>query len=137
MQRSSHTKEAFAISAIDVPLTVVAATLGGLAVALGAFGAHALRDRLDAAHRATYETAVHYQMFHALTALVLGTAGIAPIGGSAVWAGWLFIAGIATFSGSLYALSLRPLRALGPVTPLGGFLFLTGWAVLVLGALHA
>lgn len=119
----------------DALLVALAAFSGFLAVALGAFGAHALRTRLDEEHRHTYETAVHYQIVHALAALVSGLA-VGFLGGLAVWAGWFFLSGTVLFSGSLYVLSLRRIRLLGPVTPFGGLLFLAGWTLLVVGALH-
>ena len=101
-----------------------------LAVAIGAFGAHALRDSFGQGMAEVYETGVRYQFYHALALFVVAYAvnrwptSLAPL------AGWLFIAGIILFSGSLYALSLSGVRVLGAVTPLGGVAFLAGWAVL-------
>jgi uncharacterized membrane protein YgdD (TMEM256/DUF423 family) len=107
---------------------------GFLAVAAGAFGAHALRDRLSAEHLAVFETAARYQMYHALA--LLAVALLLPLRplGTLQWAGWLFVVGTALFSGSLYALALTGTRWLGAITPLGGIAFLAGWICLALSA---
>lgn len=94
-----------------------------LAVAAGAFGAHALRGRLDAEFLAVYEVGVRYQIMHAL-ALLAVSGGLARWPGSRLAvSGWLFVAGTVLFSGSLYALALSGVRAFGAVTPVGGVLF--------------
>jgi uncharacterized membrane protein YgdD (TMEM256/DUF423 family) len=108
---------------------------GGLAVALGAFGAHALQSRLPADRLAIFETGVRYQMYHALA--LVGVAFVLQAGGRAALAtsaGWAFVAGIVIFSGSLYALVLTGVRAWGAVTPIGGLALLAGWALLALAA---
>ena len=96
-----------------------------LGVAAGAFGAHALKSMVDAARIETFEVAVRYQMFHAIAVVLSGMLG-APA------AGWCFLAGVVLFSGSLYLLVLTGARWLGAVTPVGGILFLAGWALLAL-----
>ena len=105
-----------------------AAILAGLAVVLGAFGAHAMQDRYDATALATFETAVRYQMYHALALLGCGLLGKTGhrSGGAAV----CFVLGIVLFSGSLYVLVLTGTKWLGAVTPLGGVAFVAGWALL-------
>jgi uncharacterized membrane protein YgdD (TMEM256/DUF423 family) len=107
----------------------------GLAVALGAFGAHALRGRLAADMLANFETGVRYQMYHALALLAVAWA-VSRWSGSnlPVAAGWLFVAGTMLFSASLYVLSLTGTRWLGAITPLGGVSFVVGWLCLVLAA---
>ena len=107
------------------------ALLAGLAVAAGAFGAHALRDRLAPDMLAIFETGVRYQMYHALALVAVAWASVHWPESSATAAGWLFVAGIVLFSGTLYVLALSGVRWLGAITPLGGFCFLGGWAVLV------
>jgi uncharacterized membrane protein YgdD (TMEM256/DUF423 family) len=107
---------------------------GLLGVALGAFGAHALRGSLDALGLATFETGVRYQLVHALALLAVSWAVTRWPGSTAAAAGWLFAAGIVLFSGSLYALVLTGQRWMGAVTPLGGVCFLAGWALLAWGA---
>jgi uncharacterized membrane protein YgdD (TMEM256/DUF423 family) len=107
-----------------------------LAVAAGAFGAHALRERLAADRLAVFETAARYQMYHALALLVAGWAVARWPGGAAVAAGWLFVAGTLVFSGSLYLLTLTGARWLGAITPLGGLAFILGWAALAWAALR-
>lgn len=104
----------------------LAAALCFLAVALGAFGAHALKDTL-AAHAMTevWNKAVLYHFVHAIALLVLA---VVP-GGSRV-AGWLFFGGIVIFSGSLYLLALTNVKWLGAITPIGGLCFLAGWLCL-------
>ncbi len=111
--------------------------LGFIGVGLGAFGAHALRSRLAPDLLAIYQTGVQYHLLHALA--LLGVAAWLARGGSgaAVLAGWLFVAGVVVFSGSLYALSLSGVRALGAVTPIGGVAFLAGWAALAWEAWRA
>jgi uncharacterized membrane protein YgdD (TMEM256/DUF423 family) len=106
--------------------TIVAlgALNGALAVAAGAFGAHALKERLDARMLEIFETGARYHMYHALAMVLCGV--IASRG--ATTAGWLFQAGIVVFSGSLYALALTGVRGLGAITPLGGLAFIAGWA---------
>jgi len=96
-----------------------------LAVGLGAFGAHALKARLEPDMLAIFETGVRYQVYHALALLLL-----AAVRGPSK-AGWCFTAGIVLFSGSLYILALTGVRKWGAVTPIGGVLFLTGWLILL------
>jgi uncharacterized membrane protein YgdD (TMEM256/DUF423 family) len=117
----------------------IAASFGFLGVALGAFGAHALQDRFGDYEKGVWQTAVHYHLLHALVLLVYGIAlaaipGLGDIVGPALlsWIGWLFVAGILVFSGSLYALTLSGVRMLGAITPIGGVAFLSGWALLAL-----
>jgi uncharacterized membrane protein YgdD (TMEM256/DUF423 family) len=113
-------------------LFAVGAVLAGIGVTLGAFGAHALEARLTAERLATFETAVRYQMLHALAILAAALLG----GERAAFAGLLFLAGIALFSGSLYLLVLTGVRWLGAITPLGGVAFIAGWGVLALAGLR-
>jgi len=126
---------------------LVGAVFGGFGVMLGAFGAHALKARLDPAALDTWQTAVSYQLIHALALVALGiwlrsglsqagmTGAVEP-GRLTALACMLFAAGIVLFSGSLYVLALGGPRWLGPVTPLGGVAFIAGWVVLALAALR-
>ena len=116
---------------------ILGCAFGLLAVAAGAFGAHALRERLPADLLAVFETAARYQMYHALALLAVAWAAGEWPGSAAALAGWLFTAGIVIFSGSLYVLSLTGVRWLGAITPLGGVAFLAGWALLGWAALRA
>ena len=108
---------------------MTAAWLGALGVGLGAFGAHGLRSRLDAAALASWSTAVEYQLLHAVALLAVGLyasgAGSVP-----VWTLRLWTAGIVLFSGSIYLLVLGGPRWLGPITPVGGICLLAGWVML-------
>lgn len=113
---------------------LLGAMLAGVAVAAGAFGAHGLRDRLAPDMLAVYETAVRYQMYHALALFAVAWSAARWPAGPAAIAGWCFVAGIAIFSGSLYVLALSGARWLGAVTPLGGLAFLAGWTVLAVAA---
>lgn len=106
----------------------LAALLFALAVAFGAFGAHALKARLAPDLQAMWQTAVQYHAWHAMGLLVAGLFLLhKPQSGGAALAAWLFVAGIVLFSGSLYALALTGARWLGAVTPLGGAAFIAGW----------
>jgi uncharacterized membrane protein YgdD (TMEM256/DUF423 family) len=107
-----------------------------VAVAAGAFGAHALRERLAPEMLAVFEVGARYHMYHALALLAAAWAIGRWPGGTAVTAGWLFVAGTLVFSGSLYLLSLTGQRWLGAVTPLGGLAFILGWAALAWAALR-
>jgi uncharacterized membrane protein YgdD (TMEM256/DUF423 family) len=116
-------------------LTLAAALAGFTGVALGAFGAHGLRNRLAPEMLAAFETGVRYQLIHAV-ALLGVAASIGRIGGRLVaTAGWLFLAGIVLFSGSLYLLALTGVTVLGAITPIGGVAFLAGWACLAIAAI--
>ena len=105
-----------------------------LAVALGAFGAHALKARLDANMLAVFETGVRYQMVHALALLAVGWACTRWPGPAVTTSGWLFLVGTVFFSGSLYALALTGTRWLGAVTPIGGVAWLSAWLLLAWAA---
>jgi uncharacterized membrane protein YgdD (TMEM256/DUF423 family) len=113
------------------------AFLAFVAVALGAFGAHALKQRLSADSLAVFETGVRYQMYHSLALLAVAYAAERWSGGLAAAAGILFVVGIVLFSGSLYLLGFTGVRALGAVTPFGGLAFLAGWTCLIVAALRA
>jgi uncharacterized membrane protein YgdD (TMEM256/DUF423 family) len=113
-----------------------AALLGALAVALGAFGAHGLKQILSTEQLAIFETGVRYQVYHVLALLATGILYIHFTGKYLLWAGRLFTAGIIIFSGSLYLLCwLHPqYKWLGAITPLGGVCFIAGWFCLFIGA---
>lgn len=110
-----------------------------LAVAFGAFGAHLLRDQLGAALSQTYETAVRYQMYHAIALILVDLLRARTSTGEKALgvAGVLFIAGIVLFSGSLYAMSFTGTRAFGAITPLGGAALLVGWVAFAIGCRRA
>ncbi len=114
---------------------------GFLAVALGAFGAHGLKRRLlplvDGAQRLEWwQTAAHYHLAHALALGLVAVLAARVTGGLPRTAGWAFQVGILLFSGSLYAMTLSGVRALGAVTPLGGVGLLVGWACVAAAALR-
>ena len=109
------------------------AVLGLVAVALGAFGAHALRSRVTPELLATFETGVRYHVYHALALFACAWAMDRWPSPQVVWAGGLFVTGIVLFSGSLYLLTLTGARWWGGVTPLGGLAFLAGWVCLAWG----
>ena len=116
---------------------VLGCVFGFVAVAAGAFGAHALRARLEPDLLAVFETGARYQMYHALALLGVALAAARNPAPALQWAGWLFAAGILIFSGSLYVLALSGVRWLGAITPIGGLCFLGGWIALALGGLRA
>ena len=113
-------------------LFITLASLSGmLAVCFGAFGAHALRDRLDDYLMGVFETAVQYHFYHALALLAVGVIALnQPQTVMLKSAGWLFLTGTIIFSGSLYILALTGTKWLGAITPLGGLAFIAGWACL-------
>jgi uncharacterized membrane protein YgdD (TMEM256/DUF423 family) len=117
---------------------VLGALFAFAAVALGAFGAHALKARFTADALAVWQTAVLYHGWHALALVAVGLAMLqrGSVPGFA-WAAWLFAAGIVLFSGSLYALALTGVRGLGAVTPAGGLALLAGWLAFAWGAWRA
>ncbi len=122
-------------------LILCAAAAGGLAVILGAFGAHGLKGRLTPDQLISFETGVRYQMFHALALFACAWLRERGLAGAGV-AGGLFLAGMLLFSGSIYLLATRDLtgltgwRWLGPVTPLGGLCLIAGWIALLASALR-
>lgn len=110
---------------------VLAGVNGFLAVALGAFAAHGLKNILGPDLLATFQTGVQYHMYHTLALLAVGILALQFPGQSGLRiAGYLFLAGILIFSGSLYVLALSGIRWLGAITPIGGVAFLAGWAML-------
>jgi len=112
---------------------IIGSLLAFLAVTIGAFGAHALKERLSMEMQAIFEVGVRYHMYHALAIMIVAFAignyqsSLLPI------SGWLFLSGTIIFSGSLYLLALTGIRALGAITPVGGILFLLGWLFLAIG----
>lgn len=114
---------------------LLGAANAALAVLLGAFGAHSLKTHLSADMMAVYQTGLQYHLFHALGLLAVGFA-LKQIGDSAWlrWSGWLMLAGIVIFSGSLYVLSATGWKWLGAVTPLGGLSFIVAWVLFAVAA---
>jgi uncharacterized membrane protein YgdD (TMEM256/DUF423 family) len=105
-----------------------------VSIAAGAFGAHALRARLEPRPLEVFETAARYHMYHALGMVLCALAVAAGV--KATGAGWVMQAGIAVFSGSLYALALTDVKVLGAITPIGGTLMMVGWGMLAWAALR-
>jgi len=123
------------ITAMDRTFLLIGAVLGFLGVALGAFAAHGLKNRLSPEMLEVFDTGVRYHMYHTFAILIVAAA-IGHIGNARLLAiaGWFFFAGILLFSGSLYALALTGAGIFGAVTPIGGVLFLIGWTSLALFA---
>ncbi len=119
------------------PFLSIAGILGCLGVAAGAFGAHALKTRLAPELLASFQTGVLYHLVHTLALAVVAIAASQISPGLARWSGWLFISGIALFSGSLYLLALTGVRGFGAITPVGGLCFLAGWACLAVAAFRS
>lgn len=115
-------------------IATLGGVLGALAVGLGAFGAHGLREQLTPARLETWQTAAHYHLVHALALVAL--AALAPtLGpGAAQRVAIAWLAGVLIFSGSLYALCLTDIRVLGAITPFGGVSLIVGWGLLAWSA---
>ncbi|WDZ55849.1 DUF423 domain-containing protein [Paenibacillus polymyxa] len=108
-----------------------------LAVALGAFGAHALKKRLSADMISIFQTGIQYQIAHGLGLLLLGVLADSLVHSSLiVTAGWVMLVGILLFSGSLYALSISGVRKLGAITPIGGLAFLASWVIVIVAVVQ-
>jgi uncharacterized membrane protein YgdD (TMEM256/DUF423 family) len=118
---------------------VLGALAGAAGVALGAFGAHALKARLTPDQLAVWQTAVQYHIWHALALVAIGIIVSAALPGSTAlrWAGWLMVAGLVLFSGSLYVLVLSGARWLGAVTPFGGTAWIAAWLLLAWAVLRS
>lgn len=114
----------------------IGALLGGLGVAAGAFGAHGLKNRVEPRLLEVFETAVRYHMYHALALIAVAWVISRAPGTMSTAAGWLMVAGIAIFSGSLYIMTFTGLRWLGAITPIGGVCLILGWLCLALAARH-
>ncbi len=112
----------------------VGALAGALGVALGAFGAHGLKSRVEPELLTVFETGVRYHMYHALALLAVGWAAGRWPGSGVEASGWLFACGIVIFSGSLYLMTLTGARWLGAITPIGGLAFIAGWTLLAISA---
>lgn len=121
-----------------MPFFIIAGAINAfLAVAFGAFGAHALKEKLSEKYLAIWDTAVQYQMYHAIGLIVIGILMSSNIIGNVSqlsWAGYLMLAGIVIFSGSLYVLSLSGIGILGAITPIGGVAFLAAWVLVIVSA---
>lgn len=115
---------------------IVGAINAFIAVALGAFGAHGLKEKLDPYYLDIWKTGVTYQMFHATGILIIGLliGKVTEASPQFTWSGWLMLAGIIIFSGSLYTLSLTKIGILGAITPIGGVCFLAAWILMIIGA---
>lgn len=109
---------------------IIAGISGFLSVGLGAFGAHGLKNKLSPEMMAVFQTGVQYHQIHTIALLVVALLLGNSASGAGTCAGWLFVAGIVIFSGSLYALSITEIRILGAITPIGGLAFLAGWLCL-------
>jgi uncharacterized membrane protein YgdD (TMEM256/DUF423 family) len=114
---------------------IIGAINAFLAVALGAFGAHGLADKLGPKYLEIWKTGVTYQMFHATGILVIALL-LGKVASSSLftWSGWLMFIGIIFFSGSLYILSVTKVGILGAITPIGGVCFLAAWILMIVGA---
>lgn len=112
---------------------ILGALFAFIGVAAGAFGAHTLRDIIPTQYLHTFETGVRYQMYHAFALIVTAWALDKRSDTYFRFAGWMFVAGIVLFSGSLYILSLTGTAWLGAITPFGGVSFLAGWILMILG----
>ena len=122
---------------LDKIIVLTASLLGALTIAIGAFGAHGLKELVDIEALASFETGVRYQMYHVFALLIIGFTTVIPPK-TKKWVFRFFVLGIILFSGSIYLLSLNTLlsfdsRSIGFITPIGGFLLIIGWLRLTYG----
>lgn len=110
----------------------IAAISGALAVLLGAFGAHMLKQTVSSELLEVYKTGVQYQFYHTFALLAVGIIGRQYPSGILKWSGYLFIAGTAIFSGFLYLLAITGIKALGMIVPIGGLLLVAAWICLLM-----
>ena len=124
---------------MDRTFFIIGSFLAGLAVVLGAFGAHGLKNLVAPELIGTWEKAVRYQIYHALALLILAWAITHWPENARLWSlgGWLFLAGVVFFSGSLYLLVLSGIKWLGAITPLGGVAFGIGWLLVLIASWRA
>ncbi|WP_257347531.1 DUF423 domain-containing protein [Pseudalkalibacillus decolorationis] len=117
---------------------ILGAVNAGLAVILGAFGAHGLESKLSAKMMEVFKTGVQYHIFHALGLFVIAFLADKFAGSALIhWAGWVMLIGIVLFSGSLYVLSTTGISKLGIITPFGGLAFIISWLLIVIAAIKA
>jgi len=115
-------------------LILAGCLFAALAVVAGAFGAHALKDKMAEDLMKVYQTGVQYHFYHALGLILIGLLALHfPAARALPWAGGIMALGIVLFSGSLYALSLSGIRVLGAITPIGGVAFIVAWAMTAIG----
>lgn len=119
------------------PFLLLGALSAGISVAAGAFGAHALREKVEPRLLEVFQTGAQYQMYHALALVAVGLFASRWPSTMINSAGWLFLAGTCFFSGSLYAMTFTGIRALGAITPIGGVCFIAGWVCVALAAAKA
>jgi uncharacterized membrane protein YgdD (TMEM256/DUF423 family) len=112
---------------------IIGAVLMALGVGLGAFGAHALKQKLSVEMMAVYKTAVEYHFYHALGLILIGILYQLYPSKMIVASGWVVFLGVVLFSGSLYFLSITDIKWIGAITPIGGVAFIAGWVLLVIG----
>ena len=125
------------ISQTDKWFLALGAANAGTAVVLGAFGAHALKDRLSPKMMSIYHTGNQYHLYHALGLMLVGVVALqVPESGLTQWSGWLMLTGTALFSGSLYLLAMTGKGWLGAVTPVGGLSLISAWILLAAGVLQ-
>ena len=122
---------------LDKNIVITASILGAITIAIGAFGAHGLKQLVDTEAIKSFETGVRYQMYHVIALLIIGFAGINSES-TKKWVFRFFLFGILFFSGSIYVLALKDVllysvKFLGPITPFGGLLFILGWLRLAYG----
>jgi uncharacterized membrane protein YgdD (TMEM256/DUF423 family) len=117
------------VDALSRRLIAVGCIVAGVGVAAGAFGAHMLKTILEPPMLAAYDTATRYQMYHAFGMVLVGIAMRVYGDRRLAMAGWLFVAGMVLFCGSLYGIALAGLKWLGPITPVGGLMFIIGWGI--------
>ena len=110
---------------------------GALAVMIGAFGAHGLKDKLCEQMLTVYKTGVEYHFYHTLALLGIGLLSLHYKSALLTASGWSMVAGIVLFSGSLYALSTSGVKVLGAITPIGGLFFIIGWVLLALAVIKS
>jgi len=118
-----------------LPFFVIGCAAAFLSVALGAFGAHVLKDTLSPENLSVFQTGVQYQMYHALALIGVGIVSHFGKSRALTWSGILFTLGIVLFSGSLYVLSTTGIKNLGIITPFGGLSFLAGWISFLIAGL--
>jgi uncharacterized membrane protein YgdD (TMEM256/DUF423 family) len=123
------------MNAIAKLFITIGSISGALAVMIGAFGAHGLKDKLSDHMLAVYKTGVEYHFYHTLALLAVGLVALHSESKWLTASGWSFLAGIVIFSGSLYALSTSGIKILGAITPIGGLCFIAGWVLLATAAI--